>query len=70
MPPPSFPLASFLWPKAARCRTLPTAIYTYTQVPGGDANAARLAAVAVVLSLAALVVSEFLSRRITASIAG
>ena len=51
-------------------RTLPTAIYTYTQVPGGNANAARLAAVAVVLSLAALVVSEFLSRRITARIAG
>jgi molybdate transport system permease protein len=51
-------------------RTLPTAIYTYTQVPGGDANAARLAAVAVVLSLAALVISEFLSRRITARIAG
>jgi molybdate transport system permease protein len=51
-------------------RTLPTAIYTYTQVPGGDANAARLAAVAIVLSLAALVVSEFLSRRITARIAG
>jgi Asp-tRNA(Asn)/Glu-tRNA(Gln) amidotransferase A subunit family amidase len=51
-------------------RTLPTAIYTYTQVPGGDANAARLAAVAIVLSLAALVVSEFLSRRITARIGG
>ena len=51
-------------------RTLPTAIYTYTQVPGGDANAARLAAVALVLSLAALVVSEFLSRRIAARIGG
>ena len=51
-------------------RTLPTAIYTYTQVPGGDANAARLAAVAIVLSLAALVVSEFLSRRISARIGG
>jgi molybdate transport system permease protein len=51
-------------------RTLPTAIYTYTQVPGGDANAARLVAVAIVLSLAALVVSEFLSRRITARIEG
>lgn len=51
-------------------RTLPTAIYTYTQVPGGDANAARLAAVAIMLSLAALVVSEFLSRRITARIGG
>ncbi len=51
-------------------RTLPTAIYTYTQVPGGDANVARLAAVAIMLSLAALVVSEFLSRRITARIGG
>ena len=51
-------------------RTLPTAIYTYTQVPGGDANAARLAGVAIVLSLAALVVSEFLSRRIAARIGG
>jgi molybdate transport system permease protein len=51
-------------------RTLPTAIYTYTQVPGGDANAARLAAVAIVLSLAALVVSELLSRRIAARIGG
>jgi len=51
-------------------RTLPTAIYTYTQVPGGDANAARLAVVAVILSLGALIVSEFLSRRITARIAG
>jgi molybdate transport system permease protein len=51
-------------------RTLPTAIYTYTQVPGGDANAARLAAVAIVLSLAALVISELLSRRIVARIGG
>jgi molybdate transport system permease protein len=51
-------------------RTLPTAIYTYTQVPGGDANAARLAVVAIVLSLGALIVSEFLTRRITARIAG
>ena len=51
-------------------RTLPTAIYTYTQVPGGDANAARLVVVAILLSLAALVVSEILSRRINARIGG
>jgi molybdate transport system permease protein len=51
-------------------RTLPTAIYTYTQVPGGDANAGRLAAVAILLSLAALVVSELLSRRIAARVGG
>jgi molybdate transport system permease protein len=51
-------------------RTLPTAIYTYTQVPGGDTNAGRLAAVAILLSLAALVVSELLSRRIAARVGG
>jgi molybdate transport system permease protein len=51
-------------------RTLPTAIYTYTQAPGGDFFAARLAAVAVVLSLLALLVSEFLSRRMAARIGG
>jgi molybdate transport system permease protein len=51
-------------------RTLPTAIYTYTQVPGGDANAARLAAVAIVLSLGALLISEYLSRRLARRIEG
>ena len=51
-------------------RTLPTAIYTYTQVPGGDANAARLVVVAIVISLAALVISELLSRRLAARIGG
>jgi molybdate transport system permease protein len=51
-------------------RTLPTAIYTYTQVPGGDFQAAQLAAVSVILSLLALLVSEFLSRRMSARIGG
>jgi molybdate transport system permease protein len=51
-------------------RTLPTAIYTYTQVPGGDFQAAQLAAVAVVLSFLALVISEFLARRMSKRIDG
>lgn len=46
-------------------RTLPTAIYTFTQIPGGDAGVVRLAAVAVVLSLAALALSEVLARRMS-----
>jgi molybdate transport system permease protein len=46
-------------------RTLPAAIYTYTQVPGGDAGAARLVVVAIALSIAALIVSEILARRIS-----
>ena len=44
-------------------QTLPTAIYTYTQVPGGDANALRLPAISVAISFAALVASEALARR-------
>lgn len=44
-------------------RTLPLAIYTALQVPGGDAAVTRLALISVLLSLGALVVSESLSRR-------
>ncbi|HEX2830183.1 MAG TPA: molybdate ABC transporter permease subunit [Burkholderiales bacterium] len=51
-------------------RTLPLAIYTYTQVPGGDEGAMRLSLIAVALSLAALVVSEVLSRRATQRMRG
>jgi molybdate transport system permease protein len=51
-------------------RTLPIAIYTYTQVPGGDLQALRLSAVAVALSLGALLVSELLVRGATARAAG
>ena len=44
-------------------QTLPLAIYTYTQVPGGDESALRLSLIAVVLSLFALAMSEWLTRR-------
>jgi molybdate transport system permease protein len=44
-------------------QTLPLAIYTFTQVPGGDASAWRLSAIAVVLSLAALVAAEWVARQ-------
>ena len=44
-------------------QTISAAIYTYTQVPGGDAAALRLVVVAVAISLAALVVSEWFARR-------
>ncbi|HEY7673726.1 MAG TPA: molybdate ABC transporter permease subunit [Burkholderiales bacterium] len=51
-------------------RTLPLAIYTYTQVPGGDESALRLSLLAVALSLAALFVSEVMVRRATRRIMG
>jgi len=44
-------------------QTLPLAIYSLTQVPGGDAQAMRLCLLSIVLSLSALVVSEIMLRR-------
>jgi len=44
-------------------QTLPLAIYTLTQVPGGDGEALRLSIIAVILSVVALTVSEWLTRR-------
>jgi molybdate transport system permease protein len=49
-------------------QTLPLAIYTFTQVPGGDASALRLSLMAVLLSVVALVVSEWLTRRAARSL--
>lgn len=43
-------------------RTLPLALYTALQTPDGDAAAARIATVSVVLGVTGLVLSEFLAR--------
>src|SRR6266478_8972047 len=45
-------------------QTLPTLIYTLTQIPGGDAGALRLTLVSIAISMAALLGSELLARRI------
>ncbi|KQS89582.1 MULTISPECIES: molybdate ABC transporter permease subunit [unclassified Rhizobium] len=42
-------------------QTLSAAIYTFTQVPGGDAGAFRLTIISVIISMAALMVSEILA---------
>lgn len=44
-------------------RTLPLALYTALQTPGGDALAARLATMSFVLGLMSLVASELIARR-------
>ncbi len=44
-------------------QTLPIAIYSALQVPGSDPMVARLAVISVLLSLGALVLSEWLGRR-------
>jgi len=46
-------------------QTLPTAIYTLIQVPGGDLAAFRLTLVSIAISLAALLASEVLIDRAT-----
>jgi molybdate transport system permease protein len=44
-------------------QTLSAAIYTFTQIPNGDAAAMRLVVIAIVIALAALVASEWFARR-------
>ena len=44
-------------------RTLPLALYTALQSPGGEAAALRLVMISVVLALGALLASEYLARR-------
>ncbi|MCE8421882.1 ABC transporter permease subunit, partial [Rhodovulum sulfidophilum] len=51
-------------------QTLPSAIYSFLQVPGGESNAARLVLVAILVAMTALLLSEWLSRAIARRIAG
>lgn len=46
-------------------QTLPSAIYSLTQTPGGDLGALRLTLISVVISLAALMLSEVMARRVS-----
>ena len=51
-------------------QTLPSAIYTFTQVPGGDAGALRLSVIAIAISMLALVAAEVLGRRLARRLEG
>ncbi|WP_421905907.1 molybdate ABC transporter permease subunit [Mameliella sp.] len=51
-------------------QTLPSAIYAFLQVPGGEASALRLVAVAVAVAMLALLLSEWISRRVAARVGG
>jgi molybdate transport system permease protein len=50
--------------------TLPSAIYTLLQVPGGEADALRLIAISVAVSVLALAISEVLARRALQRVSG
>ncbi|MBB5514447.1 molybdate transport system permease protein [Rubricella aquisinus] len=51
-------------------RTIAAAIYSLTQVPGGDAGAFRLTIVAVIVAMAALLASEYFARRAQKRVSG
>jgi molybdate transport system permease protein len=51
-------------------QTLPSAIYTFTQVPGGGTGAMRLTLIAIAVAMSALVASEILARRVSRRMEG
>ena len=53
-----------------KTQTLPSAIYAFLQVPGGESSALRLVIVSVVIALGAVLVSELLARRAAKLVAG
>jgi len=51
-------------------QTLPTLIYTFTQVPGGDAGALRLTLISLAISLSAILASEWIGQRVSRRVRG
>ena len=51
-------------------QTLPSAIYSFLQVPGGESSAVRLVTIAIVISMTALILSEYLSKIIARKVRG
>jgi len=51
-------------------RTIPSAIYAFLQVPGGEGAALRLVAVSVAIAMTALLLSEWVGRRVAARVVG
>lgn len=51
-------------------RTIPSAIYAFLQVPGGEEAAVRLVIVSVLVAMGALLLSELIGRRVAARVGG
>jgi molybdate transport system permease protein len=45
-------------------QTLPSAIYTFTQIPGGEAGALRLTLISIAIAMGAVLISELMARRV------
>ncbi|QJD71693.1 molybdate ABC transporter permease subunit [Marinobacterium sp. LSUCC0821] len=46
-------------------QTLPSAIYAFLQVPGGESSAVKLVIISICIAMGALIASEILSRRVS-----
>jgi molybdate transport system permease protein len=51
-------------------QTIPSAIYAFLQAPGGREAASRLVVIAVVIAMLALLLSEYVARRVAKTVAG
>ena len=51
-------------------RTIPSAIYAFLQVPGGEGSAMKLVIVSVAVAMGALLLSELIGRRVAARVGG
>jgi molybdate transport system permease protein len=51
-------------------QTLPSAIYAFLQVPGGEGAAMRLVLIAVAVAMGALIASEWVGRAVARRIGG
>ncbi len=51
-------------------QTMPSAIYAFLQIPGGDASALRLVVISVFIAMAALLLSELVAKRVARWVAG
>ncbi|NNK77923.1 MAG: molybdate ABC transporter permease subunit [Litoreibacter sp.] len=51
-------------------QTLPSAIYAFLQVPGGESSAVRLVVIAVIVAMGAVLASEVLARRMSGKVSG
>ena len=51
-------------------QTLPSAVYAFLQVPGGEAAATRLVIISIVIAMGALLLSEYVGRRVARRVSG
>lgn len=51
-------------------QTLPSAVYAFLQVPGGESSAMRLVIISIFVAMSALLISEVLARRIARRVSG